>query len=190
MDFFDSFKFDSTVSYLESSFHCSQRLFYASDKWSEVLSPISEFLSCFDKFRNWWIGYFYIGMTLIILHEDIVLGRKMFDEVCLKHQCLHLSLCMKNLDIMYLWHHLFLRHRKLSRPHKIWADTAFQIFCFSNIHHFSIFILHLVYAGIFGKIREYFFDVEDTVWHGAIVLKSLERANIWLLYYNIYCKIN
>lgn len=149
-----------TVTYLKYFFQYSNRGLNGRDIRSEILTPIRYSLSSFYEFSNGRVWDLDVGKIFIIFHENIILRRKMFYEVCLENKCLHLTFTEKYLDISDFYDHLSLSDSKFLSFLKIRIDSQEEIFCFSYVDHFSRMIFHLIDSWslwkIFQKILEMF----------------------------------
>lgn len=73
---------------------------------TKILGTIGYLLPCFVDFCDRRMRYFDVGEILIILHQDIVLWRKMFDQIRLEHEGLYFGLTEDHLDVSDLFDHL------------------------------------------------------------------------------------
>lgn len=106
-------EFDATVTDAKYSPKCTNRLLNSRNIWTKIYSPISNSLPCFDQFWNRRIGDLEIGKIFIILHEDIVLWREMFDKIGFEDERLNFCLAENNLDICNFSYHLSLGDREI-----------------------------------------------------------------------------
>ena len=74
--------------------------------WTKIYPTIADFLSRLDELWHWRIGDLEIGEIFVILHQYIVLGREMFDEIGFQYKSLDLRLASDDLDITDLRYHL------------------------------------------------------------------------------------
>ena len=143
---------DATVSDTKKSPEGAYWLFDCTDIWTKVFTTILYFYTSLYEFRHWWICNFYIRKIFIILHEDIIFRREVFDEIGLEHQCFHLSFTENCFYVSDFPDHLLFCESELSCAIKIGIHTAFKIFCFTDINDLPLFVFHLIDSWRFWEI--------------------------------------
>ena len=143
----------------------SHRLLDRTHIRTKICPTIADLLSCLDEFWYGRIGDLEVGKILVILHEDIVLGREMLDDIGLEDESLDLSLTGDDLDICDFGYHLTLSHWEITRFDEVAPNSTLETLRLADIHHSPFRILHLVDSGCFWKIRENMLDMIWIFWH-------------------------
>ena len=92
-----------------------------------------------------------VGVVLVVLEEDVVVGPVQLDEVALQAQGLQVAVAQENVEIRDVADH----GRDLGsvgRIAEVGADTVFQIDRLAHIDDGTLRVLHQVAAGAFGQL--------------------------------------
>ena len=116
-------------------------------------------MSRFDELWNWRIGDLEVGEILVILHEDIVLGCEMFDDIGLEYERLDLRLTGNDLDICDLRDHLTLGNREIIRLDEVAPHSIIETLRLADIHHLPFLVSHLIDSWRFREVGEDMLDM-------------------------------
>ncbi|MNN68162.1 hypothetical protein D3C81_1838470 [compost metagenome] len=90
--------------------------------------------------RMFFIRYFYIWKSLIILQQHVIARHMLLNQVALQDECFHIACSYDIFEITYL------SYKALGFPivtaPKVRADTVLQHFGFTDIDDGTFFVLH------------------------------------------------
>ena len=115
------------------------------------------FFSGNENLREWFVRYFDVGIGIICLEQIVEFWQIFFDEIIFQIERFALILDDKKIDFVGFGQHILLPD---GIGRKILSDSFFEIFRFSDIENYSLFIFEKVDSwirwdmGNGGKVHE------------------------------------
>ena len=114
---------------------------------SDILRTVVLFLQDIRKPAPVARAYPDVAVALVVLEQNVVLRRMLFDKTALENQCLKFAVGDDIFKIVNIVNHSAHLFGVIVLRAEVLADTVFESLCLADIYNFSAFIVHNINAG-------------------------------------------